>query len=528
MSQKPDVFIYDTSLRDGTQGEGVSFSVSSKVRLAQSMDAFGIDYIEGGWPGSNPRDIAFFEEIRRVSLMHAKVAAFGSTRRAHVKVEEDKQVKLLLEVETPVVTIFGKTWLLHVTDVLHTTAEENLIMIEDTVRHLVQAGREVIYDAEHYFDGAKDNADYALQTLEAAVNGGASCITLCDTNGGTLVPEVQTMTRKIVERFQDVTVGVHLHNDSGLGVAVSLAGVEAGATHVQGTINGIGERVGNANLTSIIPNLAYKMGKQLSCEGNLANLKRLSEEVDDQANLESDLKAPYVGRSAFAHKGGVHANAAKKVARSYEHIQPELVGNRQRILLSDLSGGSSVVMKANELGIELEEKSPEMRSFLSLLKEKEFQGYAYEQADASFKVLINRHFHKTRDFFHLVGFRVITEVLRETGEIISEATVKLKVGVNIHHMVAESQGPVGALDHAMRKALESEYPVINDVELKDYKVRILDTGKGADAIVSVLIQSGNGERTWWTSGAGTNIIEASYEALRDSFLYKLQDEGIQS
>jgi len=523
--EKPSILIYDTTLRDGTQGEGVSFSVSGKLQLARELDAFGIDYIEGGWPGSNPRDMAFFEQARDIGFTHAKLAAFGSTRRAGVAVEDDAQVKLLLDASTPVVTIFGKSWLLHVTEVLRTTPEENLAMIEDTVRYLVQNGREVVYDAEHFFDGCADNPQYALETLAAAARGGASFLTLCDTNGGTMPPQLQKLVRQVVERFPGTPVGMHCHNDCGLGVALSMAGVSAGATMVQGTMNGYGERIGNANLTTVIPNLAFKLGYPLNCAGNLQRLRELSIHTDDLANLRPDGKQPYVGASAFAHKGGVHANAAQKVARSYEHIVPELVGNRQRVLLSDMSGSSSVAMKARELGIEVEEKSPEMRAFLALLKEREFQGYEYENADASMAVLLRRHFKGSADPFKLVGYRVITEVTRDSGEIVSEAAVKVLVNGVVHHTVADAIGPVGALDHALRKALMADYPIIQDVRLLDYKVRIPDTGRGTDSTVQVLILSTVGKRSWWTTGAGTNILESSYEALRDSLLYVLQSNG---
>jgi 2-isopropylmalate synthase len=515
------VWLYDTTLRDGTQGEGVSFSVSSKLSLVERMDAFGFDFIEGGWPGSNPRDMAFFNEVRQLNLKYAKIAAFGSTRRAGVEVQKDPQLQLLLEAETPVVTIFGKTWLLHVTDVMRTTPEENLAMIEDSVRYLVSQGRTVIYDAEHFFDGATENEAYAFQTLQAAVNGGASNLTLCDTNGGMLVCPFGNLVEKVVKRFPSVQVGVHCHNDGGMGVALSLAGIEKGARMVQGTLNGYGERTGNANLVTIIPNLALKMGCRLGCSDRLDGLKKLSVTADDLANLSPDNRQPFVGVSAFAHKGGVHANAARKVARSYEHIEPERVGNKQRILLSDMSGGSSVAMKAREFGLEIEEKSPQMKDFLALLKTKEFEGYEYENADASMEVLLRRHFFTGTDCFQLIGFRVITEVVRESGEIVSEASVKLKVGDSIMHTVAEAQGPVGALDHAMRKALEPHYPELKSVVLKDYKVRILDTGLGSDARVQVLVMSSDGERSWWTTGAGGNIIEASWDALRDSLIYKL-------
>ncbi|MFA5258329.1 MAG: citramalate synthase [Opitutales bacterium] len=522
---KSSVLVYDTTLRDGTQGEGVSFSVSAKLELARKMDEFGIDYIEGGWPGSNPRDMAFFEQVRDVPFRHAKVAAFGSTRRADTPVQEDAQVRMLLDAQTPVVTIFGKTWLMHVTEVLHTTAEENLRMIEDTVRFLCENGREVVYDAEHFFDGFEDNSEYALATLDAAARGGAGCLTLCDTNGGTMPARLVHMVRTVVERFPTLCVGMHCHNDSGMGVALSVLGVEAGANMVQGTLNGYGERTGNANLVTIIPNLGLKMGRDMFCAANMKKLRKLSLFVDDLANISPDSKLPYVGASAFAHKGGVHANAAKKLARSYEHVEPETVGNRQRVLLSDMSGGSSVAMKARELGIEVEEKSEQMRSFLAMLKDLEYQGYEYENADASLEVLLRRHFQSLGDVFKLVNYRVITEVDRKTGEIISEATVKVLVNGELHHNVSESNGPVAALDHALRKALTGAFPFLEKVKLLDYKVRILDTGMGTDSTVRVLIMSSDGNRTWWTTGAGTNIIESSYEAVRDSLLYAIMYAG---
>ncbi len=521
MSTQHSVLLYDTTLRDGTQGEGVSFSVQSKLRLAREMDRFGIDYIEGGWPGSNPRDMAFFEEAAKLELQHAQISAFGSTRRPGIAAEKDPQLSILLDAGTPVVTIFGKSWLLHVTDVLRTTAEENLKMIEESVAFLVSQNKEVVYDAEHFYDGYANDPDYAMQTLEAAVRGGAETLVLCDTNGGQLLEELKRVTRAVIDRHSGVRVGVHCHNDGGMGVALTLAGVEAGATHVQGTFNGYGERIGNANLTTVIPNLVLKMQRPAACASNLKSLRLLSRMVDDLANREPDNQQPFVGDSAFAHKGGVHANAAQKVARSYEHVEPALVGNRQRILLSDMAGGSSVRMKARELGLDLEEKTPEMRAFLEELKRREFAGYEYENANASLEVLLNRHFHGAADCFKLVNYRTIVEVVRDTGEIVSEATVKLLVNGRVHHTVAESQGPVGALDHALRKALEHDYPQINHVALKDYKVRILERDMGADSVVQVLMKSSDGVQHWWTTGAGANIIEASWEALRDSLLYKI-------
>ena len=371
---KQNVLIYDTTLRDGSQAEGVSFTVASKLRVSEKLDQFGVDYIEGGWPGSNPRDMAFFEQVGSLDLQHARIAAFGSTRRAKTEVDQDAQVKLLLDANTPVVTIFGKSWLLHVTDVLRTTPEENLLMIEDTVRYLKEQGKEVIYDAEHFFDGFHDNKDYALSTLAAADRGGADFLTLCETNGGKLVTPFEESTRVVVERFPKSKIGVHCHNDAGVGVAVSLAGVEAGAIMVQGTMNGYGERNGNANLTTIIPNLELKMDRSTNCSKNLSKLRDLSLFIDDSTNLRPDIRAPYVGAASFAHKGGVHADAASKSTRSYEHIDPATVGNRTRVLVSDMSGRSSIMLKAKEMGMDVDGRSPEMKSFLEELKSLEFKG----------------------------------------------------------------------------------------------------------------------------------------------------------
>jgi 2-isopropylmalate synthase len=513
------VKIYDTTLRDGTQGEGISFSVTDKLLIAERLDQFGADYIEGGFPGSNPRDITFFQEARKLKLRHARLAAFGSTRRAGVKAEDDPQLRTLLDSGMPVMTIVGKTWNLHVTEILRTTLEENLAMIEDSARHLVGEGREVIYDAEHFFDGFKTDPDYALRTLAAAVRGGASNLTLCDTNGGTLVDEFKEIVARVVSEFGGEKVGVHCHNDSGLGVALSLAGVAAGASLVQGTVNGYGERVGNANMTTILPNLVLKMGRTARCAGNLAQLRDLSLFFDGLANLRPDPKAPFVGQSAFAHKGGLHANAAQKVARSYEHIDPALVGNRTRVLVSDMAGRSSLALKARELGIELDEKRPEMKALIDELKEREFRGYEYEAADASFRLLVARHLGQSRSFFEVEGYRVIIE--RHGGELWAEATVKLRVNGEIVHTVAEEIGPVGALDKALRLALERTYPGLREVGLRDYKVRILEGSDGAGARTRVLIESGDGSRIWGTVGVSDNIIDASWEALRESVEYKL-------
>jgi 2-isopropylmalate synthase len=547
-AKKPlaSVLTYDTTLRDGTQGEGISFSVAAKLRITEKLDQFGLDYIEGGWPGSNPRDQEFFERARRLKLKHAKLAAFGSTRRANTPVATDAQVALLLEAKTPVVTIFGKSWLLHVLEVLRTTPEENLAMIGDTVRHLVKNKREVIYDAEHFFDGYKDNPDYALSTLAAAQRGGAACLTLCDTNGGTLVQEVRDITAAVVAKFPKTRIGLHCHNDAGLGVAVTLAGVEAGGTLVQGTMNGYGERNGNANLTTILPNLALKMGRSLHCGGNLGQLRELSHFLDELANLRPDIKAPYVGASAFAHKGGIHADAANKVARSYEHIDPALVGNHTRVLVSDMSGRSSVTMKARELGLELNAKDTRVKGLLDEIKSLEHRGYQFEAADASLNLLIKRHLDGWHAPFEVQNYHVSVDynparlptIVNPDNDaasnIRSEATVDVRIGGKFDHVkrgsskeilheVAEDDGPVGALDRALRNALEPAFPALKNVELTDFNVRIVDSGQGAQAIIRVLVESKDKEtgEAWGTVGASDNIIAASYEALRDAFAFKL-------
>ena len=514
-----NVKIYDTTLRDGTQGEGISFSVTDKLLIAQKLDHFGVDYIEGGFPGSNPRDITFFAEAKKLTLKHARLAAFGATRRAGVKSEDDAQLRTLLESEMPVLTIVGKTWTLHVTEILKTTLAENLAMIEDSTRHLSAQGREVIYDAEHFFDGYKADPDYALKTLAAALRGGASNVTLCDTNGGTLVEEFKDIVARAVEEFGADKVGVHCHNDSGVGVALSLAGITAGASLVQGTMNGYGERVGNANLVSILPNLFLKMGRTAHCSPQLGQLRDLSLFFDELANLRPDPKAPFVGQSAFAHKGGLHANAAQKVARSYEHIDPALVGNRTRVLVSDMAGRSSLVLKAKEMGVALDEKHPAMKDLLEELKEREFRGYEYEAADASFKLLVSRHLAQRKTFFTVESYRVIIE--RHGEELWAEATVKLKVNGESVHTVSEDIGPIGALDKALRLALEKTYPQLRTMTLRDYKVRILEGNQSASSRTRVLIESGDGESIWGTVGVSDNIIDASWEALRESAEFKL-------
>jgi 2-isopropylmalate synthase len=513
------VKIYDTTLRDGTQGEGISFSVTDKLLITEKLDQFGVDYIEGGFPGSNPRDITYFQEVRSLKLKHARLAAFGSTRRAGIKASEDAQLKTLLDSGMPVMTIVGKTWTLHVTEIIRTTLEENLAMIEDSARYLTAQGREVIYDAEHFFDGYRANPDYAMQTLAAAIRGGATNLSLCDTNGGSLVDDFKTIVGRVVSEFGGDKVGVHCHNDSGLGAALTLAGIGAGATLVQGTANGYGERTGNANLFTVLPSLFLKMGRTARCAANLDQLRELSLYFDELANLKPDTKSPYIGASAFAHKGGLHANAAQKVKSSYEHIDPALVGNRTRVLVSDMAGRSSIAMKAKELGLDLDEKSPAMKTLIDELKDLEFRGYEFEAADASLKLLIARAMGQAQAFFEVEGYRVSVE--RRGNESVSEATVKLRLNGQSLHTVAECSGPVGALDKALRLALESVFPQLKVLELRDYKVRILDSRAGANARTRVFIESGDGKSIWGTVGVSDNVIDASWQALIDAVNYQL-------
>lgn len=520
MSAK-NIAIYDTTLRDGAQAEGVSFSAVAKVQVAKRLDEFGIAYIEGGFAASNPKDMEFFRLIKKETLKTAKVAAFGSTRRANTAPEDDKGLAALLEADTPVCTIFGKSWLLHVTEVLQTTAEENLEMIADSVRYLKEHGKEVIYDAEHFYDGYKDNPDYALSTLKAAAEAGADCLVLCETNGGVLPDEVAQITAAVVNAF-DVPVGVHSHNDGELGVANALAAVNAGAVHVQGTINGIGERVGNCNLSSVVPNLILKMGMDcLPQPENLKQLRALCQFVYEQANMRSNTRQAFVGESAFAHKAGMHVDGVRKVSHSFEHIHPESVGNKRRILISELSGASNVFLKAIEMGLEVDRKSPEVKEVLKQLEQMEKEGYEYESADASFQMLIKKVLKKHKSFFDLKSFSVTVDREGTTPGCRSEANVKLCVEGQCIEADGEGDGPVDALNHALRDALSKFYPTIADVVLRDYSVRILDPEEATAAKTRVLIESGDGEAIWGTVGVSENIIEASWEALVDSVEYKL-------
>ncbi len=515
---KPEVEIYDTTLRDGSQGEGINFSVMDKLRIAEKLDAFGIHYIEGGWPGSNPKDIEFFAEAKRRKFKNARLAAFGSTRRKGVSVETDEQVRLLLDARTPVVTIFGKTWLLHVKEVLRTTPDENLAMIGDTIRYLKDHGKFVIYDAEHSFDGYKDSPEYALATWQAAEKAGADFVVLCDTNGGTLPNEVSALTAAARGRL-NTRIGIHTHDDIGLGVANALASLEAGASHVQGTINGYGERTGNCNLTSVVPNVAFKMKKRCLPEKSISNLRELSMFVDDIANVRHNPRQPWVGQTAFAHKGGMHVNAVQKLARSFEHIDPARVGNHRRVLVSDLAGKSNIVMKAQELGFRVTNDTPELKDILGRIKELEHEGVEFEAAEASLALLISRALQHKNAPFVVDAYHV--SMRRDGKNSLCEATVKVRVGNEAGHTVAEGDGPVNALDKALRSALVKFYPQLKKVVLTDYKVRILESSTGTSARTRVLIQSTNGREEWGTVGVNDNIIEASLQALVDSMEYAL-------
>ena len=512
------VSLYDTTLRDGTQGEGVNFSSLDKLRIAHELDAFGMDYIEGGWPGSNPKDVEFFELARKEKFKHAKIAAFGSTRRADVPVDKDPQVLTLLAAQTPVVTFYGKSWLLHVTEVLRTTPEENRAMIRDTVRFCKEAGREVLYDAEHFFDGFKDEPEYALSTLEAALEGGADMLVLCETNGGCLPEEIAEIVGKVRARFPHAALGIHSHDDGGLGVANALAAVRAGATQVQGTMNGYGERTGNCNLTTVIPNLQLKMNRPVVAD--LSKLTALSRFVDDVANLPHFNRAPFVGTTAFSHKGGTHVNAVQKLARSYEHIQPASVGNRQIVLVSDLSGQDNILRKASDLGFKLK-RGEESRHILDKVKQRENDGYEYESADASFDLLLRKELGQFMPRFKLLEYHTTHRTHGERGFDTCEATVKVELNGERAYMVEEGDGPVNALDRALRKALITAYPEIGMVSLCDYKVRILDSKTGTAAKTRVLIESTDGLRHWGTVGVHYNIIDASWEAMVDSLEYFL-------
>ncbi|MDA8336763.1 MAG: citramalate synthase [Peptococcaceae bacterium] len=513
------VQIYDTTLRDGSQGEGVAFSVEDKIRITRRLDDMGFHFVEGGWPGSNPKDAEYFRRVSEIHLKQAVVAAFGSTRRPLVRCGSDANLAALVAAGVPVATLVGKTWDFHVTEALSTTLEENLEMIRESVAYLKQLGRRVFFDAEHFFDGYRANPDYALACLEAAGEGGAEILVLCDTNGGRLPHEVAEITR-VVAAGIPVPLGIHTHNDGELAVANTLAAVGAGAVQVQGTINGYGERCGNANLGSVIANLSLKMELETIPRANLVRLTELSHYVSELANLPPDTHQPFVGASAFAHKGGIHVSALLKNARTYEHIPPELVGNHRRVLVSELSGISNLLYKLNELKYSPDWTDADRRRVIEEIKELENQGYQFEGAEGSFELMVRRVYEGYREPFQLESLRIMVEK-REDRPVQTEAVIKMRVQDQVVHTAAEGNGPVAALDNALRKALEHVYPNIGAIQLVDYKVRVLDGNEGTSSVVRVLIQSSAGDRSWGTVGVSTNIIEASWEALVDSLAYGL-------
>jgi 2-isopropylmalate synthase len=513
----PLIQIYDTTLRDGTQSEGFNLSANDKIRIAKRLDKLGVAFIEGGWPGSNPKDAEFFERARDMEWKNSLITAFGSTCRVKGGPEDDANIKALLDSQTPVCTIFGKTWNLHVTDVLQTTLEDNLRIIEDSVAFLKENGKRVIYDAEHFFDGYKADSAYAIETLQAAIRGGAETVVLCDTNGGTLPWEVESIVREMKSSI-DHPFGMHTHNDSECGVINALVGVREGAIQVQGTINGVGERCGNANLISIMADLELKMGYQCLPEGNIKYLYDLSHFVTEVANVTPNEHLPFVGASAFAHKGGVHVAAMRRSAQSYQHVEPELIGNKMRVVVSDLSGRGNLLSKAEEYGVEVE--GEEVLPVLNEIKELESRGFSFEAAEASVTMMLKRQEYGYKPPFELIDFFVNVEH-REGRGIFAEAMVKVRVQGEVLHTAAEGNGPVNALDIALRKALKDYYPQITDFHLSDYKVRILDSDHGTEAITRVLIDTRNSSGRWSTVGAGTNIIEASWRALADSVEYGL-------
>ena len=517
------VKLYDTTLRDGTQAEDISFLVEDKIRIARKLDECGIQYIEGGWPGSNPKDIAFFKEIKKEKLTQAKIAAFGSTRRAKITPDKDQNIRTLVQSEADAVTIFGKSWDFQVHEALRISLEENLELIFDSLEYLKARMPEVFYDAEHFFDGYRANPEYAIKTLKAAEQGGAQCIILCDTNGGTMPYDIARIVTE-VKKAISTPLGIHTHNDSECAVANSIIAVQQGIVQVQGTINGFGERCGNANLCSIVPALKVKMGTNCISDEQMRHLRELSRFVFELANLAPNKHQPYVGDSAFAHKGGVHVSAIQRHPETYEHMRPELVGNTTRVLISDLSGRANILHKASEFQINLDSKDPVTLEILEEIKGMENRGYQFEGAEASFELLMRRALGTHRKFFSVVGFRVIDEKRHEDELPISEATIKVKVGGKIEHTAAEGTGPVNALDNALRKALEKFYPKLKEVKLHDYKVRVLPAGQGTASSIRVLIESGDKEGRWGTVGVSSNVIEASYQALVDSIEFKLHKE----
>jgi 2-isopropylmalate synthase len=525
-----EIQLYDTTLRDGTQQEGISLSVEDKIKITLKLDELGIHYVEGGWPGSNPKDVEYFQRIKSVSLSNAHISAFGSTRRAGIRVEDDDNIKALLEAETPAVTLVGKSSELHVLSVLETTLEENLAMIADSVSFMKKHGRTVFYDAEHFFDGYKANPAYALQSIKAAAEAGADCLVLCDTNGGLLTTEITDIV-SLVRRELKTPLGIHCHSDADMAVANTLAAVAVGATQVQGTVNGYGERCGNANLLSVIANLKVKMGIDCVTDDQLAGLTEASLYVSEIVNIPPNSQQPYVGFSSFSHKGGLHAAAMAKVEESYQHIDPGIVGNAKRVVISELSGRGNIMHRLNELGLADKVSREQVVGILDRIKVQESKGFQYEGAEASFELMVRRSLDGYRPPFDMIDFMVLVENHRRlpanggNEDMLSEAVVKVRVDSQLMHTAAEGNGPVNALDNALRKALLESYPLLGSVRLLDYNVRVVDQGQDTKAVVRVLIESTDGKDQWQTVGSSNNIIEASWMALADSFEYFLIHQG---
>lgn len=513
--------IYDTTLRDGAQAEGISFSVNDKIKIVKLLDDLGITYIEAGWPGANPKDVEVFKQLKFLKLKNAQVTAFGCTRKANSKACEDKVLNMLLEAGTEIITIFGKCWDFQVEQALCTTLEENLNMIKDSIQYLISQGKTVFFDAEHFFDGYKNNPRYALLTVKTAYEAGAQRIVLCDTNGGCINTEIYKTIKTVQENIPDAKIGIHAHNDGDIAVANSLAAVEAGAIQVQGTINGYGERCGNANLCSIIPNLQLKMGREV-IDKNIENLVHVSKKVAEIANKKPNEHAPYVGKSAFTHKAGIHASGVRKNSNTYEHVSPESVGNLRRILVSDQAGTASVKEKLKNLKLGTKIQDSYIPEIIEYIKTFENQGFTFENADASFEIMLLHKLEKMPKYFDIMGFRVITDTtFHAKDKFNSEASVKIQIGKEIIHTVSEGDGPVHALDMALRKALSPAYPQINNFKLADFKVRILDSTGGTCAKTRVNIETSDGYNQWDTVGVSENVVEAAYLSIVDSILFGL-------
>jgi len=514
------IYIYDTTLRDGTQTEGISLSCKDKINIAKKLDDFGIDFIEGGWPFSNPKDKEFFEYFKKNPLKKSKLTPFGSTAHPSKPASEDKNLISLLESETEYVTIFGKTWDLHVNEVLKIKPEDNLRIIFDSVSFLKKEGKKVFYDAEHFFDGYKANSEYALRAVKAAIEAGAELIVFCDTNGGALPGEIKAIARETERKFSLNEFGIHCHNDLGLAIANSISCIDEGCVHIQGTINGYGERCGNADLVPIMSILQLRMGREVVNHKKLTELTHLSRFVSEVCNMAHHDNYPFVGRSAFAHKGGIHIDAVIKNPRAYENIEPALVGNKRKFVVSELAGKSTLVVKAKELEFDLDKKSDKAKDLHKLIQRLEKDGYQFEAAEGSFKLLLQKEFKKCKNFFDLLGFKVVVEK-REDNKLISEAIIKLKINGKLEHTTSEGDGPINALDNALRKALSKFYPTLSEMHLIDFKVRVLDEKGGTAAKVRVLIESQDDDESWSTIGVSENIIEACWQALADSVEYKL-------